>query len=85
MTGKGIAWRRPFLLLSSALQRMESFLQLWQSQWSGYPDWIVFSALAVCCVLALWLVIKLLALAIKLVVIGTLLCIVFGVLIHFLG
>ena len=62
---------------------MSSFLDYWQNLWAGYPDWIAFSALAVIGLLALWLAAKLLLWCVKLLVIGTLVFVAVGCLLHF--
>jgi len=62
---------------------MQSFLVYWQNLWAGYPDWLAFVVLAVLVVVALWLIAKLIMLALKFVVIGTILCVVVGCLIYF--
>ncbi len=70
-------------LVTSALEPMDYFVQIWQNQWDAYPQWLVLSAAIITGALVLWLCAKLLAWLMKVVLICVVVGVVVGVCVHF--
>jgi hypothetical protein len=64
---------------------MDAIFQLIENQWDAYPQWLVLGSLAITVAVGLWLLAKFVAWLFKLILIGTLIGVAVGLVIHFLG
>lgn len=71
--------------LQTTNRRMDSFFQLIENQWDAYPQWLVLGSLAITVAVGLWLLAKFVAWLFKVILIGTLIGVAVGLVIHFLG
>lgn len=71
--------------LQTTNRLMDSFFQLIENQWDAYPQWLVLGSLAITVAVGLWLLAKFVAWLFKVILIGTLIGVAVGLVIHFLG
>lgn len=64
---------------------MDALIQFWKNQWTGYPEWLVVSSVAIAGGVALWFFAKLFTWVMKWVLVGMAMVVVVGVILYFVS